>query len=113
MFKLFEYYGRFQGFRGRVIELPAWSRALLFVAALPGILLLSLSILLFLVSLSALLVLTVPLYRLFRATLSPREMTAGKVEVTVLSPEQVSSPPQPPYPTGSGVRRQIDVKIIE
>ena len=67
MFQLLEYYGRWQGFKGRVHQLPAWARLLLGLAALPGVVLICLSLLVFLVSLSALLLLTVPLYRFLTA----------------------------------------------
>jgi len=66
MFKVIEYYSRFQGMRGQLIRLPGWCRVLLFIAAVPGILLISLSILALLVSILALLLLTVPLYRILR-----------------------------------------------
>jgi hypothetical protein len=66
MIRFVEYAGRFQGARDRLTGLPPWARLLLFVASLPGILLIALSILAFLVSLLALLLLTVPLYRLLR-----------------------------------------------
>ena len=66
MQRVVEYYTRFQGVRGRLSGLPAWARFLLFLASLPGILLIALSILAFLVSLLALLLLTVPLYRLLK-----------------------------------------------
>src|SRR2546423_13387784 len=67
MIRLLQYYGQWQGFRGRLIQLPAWARLLLMLAALPGIVLVALSILAFLVSLLALLLLTVPLFRLLSA----------------------------------------------
>src|SRR6266498_3499367 len=64
MVRLLQYYGQWQGFRVMGMQLPAWSRLLLMLAALPGIVLIALSILAFLVSLLALLLLTVPLFRL-------------------------------------------------
>src|SRR6059058_6071744 len=67
MFRLLQYYGQWQGFRGRMTQLPAWARLLLTLVAIPGILLIALSILAFLVSLLALLLLTVPLYRFLTA----------------------------------------------
>src|SRR3954471_22788173 len=66
MVRVVEYYTRFQGVRNRLTGLPPWARFLLFLASLPGILLIALSILAFLVSLLALLLLTVPLYRLLK-----------------------------------------------
>jgi hypothetical protein len=67
MFQVFQYVGKVQRVRGRMLGLPAWCRAIIFVAALPGALLLSLSILAAIVSILALLLLTVPLYRVFQA----------------------------------------------
>src|SRR3954470_1502318 len=67
MVKVFEYYSRFQGMRGQLIRLPAWARVMIFIAALPGIALIALSLLALLVSILALLLLTVPLYRVFKA----------------------------------------------
>src|SRR5688572_8877770 len=66
MVRVVEYYNRVQGVRTRLTGLPEWARVVLFVAALPGISLIALSILAFLVSLAALLLLTVPLYRLLK-----------------------------------------------
>ena len=64
--RVVEYYTRFQGVRSRLTGLPAWARFLIFLASLPGVVLIALSILAFLVSLLALLLLTVPLYRLLK-----------------------------------------------
>ena len=60
------YYGSFQSVRGRIGGLPEWAKGLVFLAALPGIALAALSILAFLVSILALLLLTVPVYRLLQ-----------------------------------------------
>ena len=106
MFKLIEYYGRFQGVRGQVLGLPGWARTLIFVAALPGIALIALSILALLVSILALLLLTVPLYRVLRAlvgTAVPAGDQPGR-EVDVIGfPGDLSSPG----------RKKVDVTIIE
>jgi hypothetical protein len=64
MFQYTHYFGRFQDLRGNLGGLPQWARALVAIAALPGIILVVLSILAFVVSLLALLILTVPVYRL-------------------------------------------------
>ncbi len=66
MVRVVEYYNQFQGVRTRLTGLPPWARFLIFLASLPGIVLIALSILAFLVSLLALLLLTVPLYRLLK-----------------------------------------------
>jgi hypothetical protein len=84
MVRVVEYYNRFQGVRGRLTGLPAWARFLLFLASLPGILLIALSILAFGVSLLALLVLTVPLYRLLRlVTGADGEREGGSAAIPV------------------------------
>jgi len=101
MFKLLQYYGRFQGLRGNVGGLPSWARGILALVALPGIVLIGLSILLFLVSLSALLLLTVPVYRVLRfICIGPAPMESEIVA------------DQPNVYVTSG-RRAIDVKIVE
>lgn len=98
MQQLFEYYGRFQGFRGNLLGLPAWARVILFVLAVPGILLLSLSILAVVCSLAGLFLLTVPAYRLLRAmTNRPEEPRGVSTEPVVVSPG----------------RRHVDVRIVE
>src|SRR5687768_13236728 len=66
MFKLLEYYGRWQGLKGNVQQLPLWARFMLVVAAIPGVVLICLSILAFLVSLLALLLLTIPTLRVIQ-----------------------------------------------
>jgi hypothetical protein len=92
MFEYTRYYDQFQGFRGNLGGLPSWARFVVGIAAIPGIVLLGLSILAFLVSLAALLLLTVPVYRLMRALTQPRpgdattphRPGAKRVEVTVV-----------------------------
>ena len=66
MYRVVEYYSQFKGVRSRVTGLPPWARFVLFLASLPGVVLIALSILAFLVSLLALLLLTVPLLRLLK-----------------------------------------------
>jgi hypothetical protein len=129
MFRFLQYYGQWQGFRGRVTQLPAWARLLLTLAAVPGIVLIALSILAFLVSLLALLLLTVPLYRFLTALCGVKpgvvmpagssgfgpvpegmeavieEAGAGSPPVTVVE-TAVEGEPRP-------ARRQIEVKIVE
>ena len=126
------YYGNFQTVRGRIGGLPEWAKGLVFLAALPGIVLAALSILAFLVSILALLLLTVPLYRFLTALcgVKPGEVvpagTGGfgplpegmeavidqEVEATVSpSSPEVSVVDQESEPRRA--RRQIDVKIVE
>jgi hypothetical protein len=132
VFQLFEYYGRWQGFRGRMTQLPAWARLILFVVAIPGSLLLALSILALLVSLLALLLLTVPLYRFLtrlcgvrpgvvvpagthgfgplpegmEAVVDEAGEPASVHETTVVDSAGMNEAPRP-------ARRQIEVKIVE
>lgn len=105
MVKIFEYYSRFQGARGRLIGLPGWCRVLIFIAAIPGILLLSLSIVAVLVSILALLLLTVPLYRVLNALVGVRQTAQPTSESTVADFFGGD-------PTSPG-RKKVDVTIIE
>ena len=66
MSRVVEYTTRFQGVRSQLVGLPAWARGVVLLAALPGLILISLSILAFLVSIAALLLLAVPAYRLMQ-----------------------------------------------
>lgn len=66
MIRVLQYAAQVKDFRGRVTGLPGWALILMFLAALPGIILIALSFLAFLVSLLALLLLTAPLYRLLK-----------------------------------------------
>ena len=71
MFQYTRYYGQFQDLRGSFGGLPPWARTIVGIFAIPGIVLLGLSILAFIVSLLALLLLTLPVYSLLRS------LTAG------------------------------------
>ena len=93
MLRLVQYFGQFQTIRGSVGGMPRWSRILLLIVALPGILLVALSILVFLVSVLALLLLTVPVYRMLKW------LTDGGARQKSVD-----------LPSG---RRHIDVKIVE
>jgi hypothetical protein len=98
---VFQYYGKFQGVRGNLLGLPGWARGILFLFALPGILLVALSIVAIVCSLAALLLLTLPVYRVLKA-LTGSSVVAQEVE---LSGEPVA--------VQTGPRRHVDVKIIE
>jgi len=126
MFRLLQYYGQWQGFRGRVIQLPSWARFILVVAAIPGILLIALSILAFLVSLLALLLLTVPLFRVLSALCGVRPGEVVQAGVGGFGPppegmDAVVDQTEPPVSVVESprdaeprrARRQIDVKIVE
>ena len=108
MLKLLESIGRFQSLRGRLLGLPVWARGILFLVALPGVILLGLSIAAVLVSFCLLSLLTVPTYRFLRAIAGGSEAPAGPVG---MSPDFMSGvfSPEPASPG----RRHVDVKIIE
>ena len=98
MTQLFEYYGRFQGFRGNLNRLPGWARFIVFLVALPGIVLVALSIAAVLCSLAALLLVTVPVYRILRMLTHRSEASPGWSPTVAVE--------------GSG-RRHVDVRIVE
>jgi hypothetical protein len=107
MHTVFNYYSRFQGVRGQLGGLPAWARGVIGIVALPGILLMGLSILAFLVSLLALLLLTAPVYRLLMyVTGSGTAGTERQGSETVTRQAPGVGEPSPG-------RRHIDVTIIE
>ena len=99
MFHVFQQVGRFQTLRGDFGGLPSWARLVVFIAALPGIVLGVLSVILFLVTILVLLLLTVPVYRLLRLV-----CLAGRSEQDVTVTVVRSDSP------GS---RPVDVKVIE
>ena len=98
MLRVTEYYGRWNDVRGQLTGLPQWARFIVGVAAVPGIVLLLLSMLAFVVSVLALLLLTVPVYALLKRLTTvgggsqvPAERTQGesspgvkRVEATVV-----------------------------
>ena len=98
MLRILEYYTRFQGLRGQVTRFPIWARFTLSLAALPGILLLALSIMAVGVSILALLLLTLPVHRLLMALVGSKGAAESRSENTV----QVNA----------HGRRHVDVKII-
>ena len=72
-FDMFGTAGRLNGFRAGVIRWPMWARYVLIVPMVPGILLLALSIVAFIVSLVALFVLTAPVYALLAKLLQTKD----------------------------------------
>src|SRR5438445_1299129 len=101
MLQYLHYFGRVQSFRGRMRELPGWARGIIAILAIPGAVLLALSLIAVVVSIIALLVLTVPAYRMLSALLLGRPVP--------LETEQASEEYVPVNPN----RRHVDVKIIE
>ena len=99
MYRFLQYYGQFQGVRGRFGGLPGWARTIIAILAIPGLVLAGLSILAFGISILALLLLTVPAYRLLSALCGGRSSPQSSVE------------PEPYMPPGG--RRHVEVKIVE
>ena len=104
MFKLLEYFGKLQAIRGTMLGLPGLARLLVFIAAIPGILLLALSVLAVLVSIFILLLLTVPLYRVLNALVGAPARPRSEPQGFGFSTE-----PSMPSPG----RKKVDVTIIE
>jgi hypothetical protein len=74
MSRVVRYYARFNDVRGDLNGLPPWARAVFVAVALPGIVLVALSIVALVVSVAALLFLTVPAYAVLRAMTATKEM---------------------------------------
>ncbi len=64
MIEFQQYVGRVNGLRGSFGGLPPWARTIVGIFAIPGLVLMVLSIALFVVSILALLLLTLPVYSL-------------------------------------------------
>jgi len=95
-------YGRFSKVRGGFSGLPPLARSILLIFALPGILLAALSLVLFIVSILALLLLTAPVYRLLAAVTGGRASTSPPD-----SGESLFSPEASPG------RKQVEVRVVE
>ncbi|MGA2496604.1 MAG: hypothetical protein ABSH20_02615 [Tepidisphaeraceae bacterium] len=120
MQRIFHYYNRYTGIKGGITSLPAWAKSLVALAAVPGILLLVLSILAAVVSIAVLSLLTVPVYKLVSWVAgTARRDDDNIIAATVGSIEDVEVEPQNelvPSDLAAGQprpRRQIDVRIIE
>ncbi len=99
--RIFEYYGRYEGFRARVGGFGFLERGVLFLAAVPGLVLMALSLVALGVSILALLLLTVPVYRLLVALRGGWGRESAEMSEQ-RSPDGMASPG----------RRQVEVKII-
>jgi hypothetical protein len=108
MVNFYQFDSRFKSVRGGWGSLPPAARIVIGVFALPGILLAFLSLLLFAVSMLALLVLTVPVYRLLT------RLTSGSVgtgESAAVSPFSVIfGAPTEVAPSGA---RRVDSTVVE
>jgi hypothetical protein len=128
--RLLHYYSKYQSARGAFGGLPGWARVILLVAALPGLALALLSILAFGVSLLALLLLVVPVYRLLRALVGSEREPVATVGTAPLGQVDFVEPAEPVAPstdasvkttvsepavelTPAPPRRQIEVRIVE
>jgi hypothetical protein len=104
------YFAQFRTVGGRWGSLPAFPRFIVSIFALPGIVLLLLSILLGIVSIFVLLLLTVPVYRLL----------AGVFGVTAPTPPQANADLMNPFfgslfgqPGDSPGRRQVQATVTD
>jgi hypothetical protein len=132
VWKVLQYYVKYQSARGVLGAMPAWARFVLLMVALPGLCLLSLSFLALVVSLLALLLLTVPVYRLLKSITGVRAVTAQEMGDAPLASVDFVEPADAPAAsngapsatvettltetvelTPTPPRRQIDVRIVE
>ena len=106
MQNVFRVYGQYRGLRTNVAAFPSWGKPILLLAALPGILIAiasaALLIILFLVSILALLLLTAPVYRILRL-FAPKDAAA---QVETARGEEV-------FVQDIRPRRDVEVKILE
>jgi hypothetical protein len=106
----FHYYSRFQSARGGLGQLPSWARSVVLFFALPGIALLLLSILCLFVSILALLLLTVPVYRALQAVLGVRPVAN---EASVVQNPFVSSMFGFPSQDGPAGRKHVEATVVD
>ncbi len=104
------YYAGFQSARGGWTSLPRWARQVVGLCAIPGLVLVGLSILLLGVSIVALLLLTVPVYRLLQAVTGTRPTPAPRVD-PVVNPFASLFGGMPGGPTPG--RRQVDARVVD
>src|SRR5207245_11177573 len=99
MWKLLQYYGKYQRARGVLSDMPGWARLLVLLAALPGLVLILLSLLAFCVSVLALLLLTVPVYRLLRLATGAGPAAVSPAMQAPLGGVDFVEPAEPPAPS--------------
>jgi hypothetical protein len=114
MHRAFQYYSRFQSARGSLGGLPPFARSIVMLFALPGIVLLLLSIVMGLVSIFVLLLLTLPVYRVLQAVVGGRQPSAGPI---VAENPFVSLFGQMPSGGAESIespgRKQVEAKIVD
>ena len=108
MERLWTYYSGFQSVRGRIGGMPQWARMVVLLAALPGIALAFLSILAFLVSILALLLLTVPVYRLMQVVTG-----TGSSSTPISEGERSATGSVFDAPPTTGPRKRVESTVID
>ena len=84
MIQFQQYVGRVNGLRGTFGGLPPWARSIVSIFAIPGLLLMALSVVVFVVSILALLLLTLPVYSLLQRLTGSANGGSGGVSVSPL-----------------------------
>ena len=109
------YYTRFQSARGRYGSLPPLAKSIVALFAIPGIVLLLLSILLGLVSIFVLLLLTVPVYQGLQAVFGSRQPISGTAmaENPFVSSFFGQMPGSVVDSNESPGSKQVDAKVID
>jgi hypothetical protein len=79
MIEFTQYAGRVQNLGGLFTRLPGWARAIVGIFAIPGLVLAALSLLVFLVSILALLILALPVYVLLKRVTQPAAISTDDV----------------------------------
>jgi hypothetical protein len=111
----FRYYSHFQSARGSFGTLPPFARSIVTVFAIPGIVLLLLSIFAGLVSIFVLLLLTVPVYRVLQAVFGGRQpiTVSQSAENPFLTTLFGQVPGGVAESMESPGRKQVEAKIID
>ncbi|MBV8781199.1 MAG: hypothetical protein JO353_07360 [Phycisphaerae bacterium] len=103
MIQFQQYFGRVNGLRGTFVGLPSWARTILGIFAIPGLAIMALSIVLFVVSILALFLLVLPVYSLLlRLTGSSAGGSFGGMTI--------NSPFGPAFASGT---KHVDATVVE
>lgn len=109
MQQFFQYCGKFNSYRRQFGGLPSWGQAVVGVAAVPGAVLILLSLLALGVSILALFLLTAPVYRLLQVVTGSGR---GRDEVSGAA----ASPVGPEFFGGGeppAGRKRVDVRVVD
>jgi hypothetical protein len=79
MIEFTQYAGRVQNLGGLFTRLPSWARLIVGIFAIPGLVLAALSLLVFLVSILALLIFALPVYVLLKRVTQPAAISTDVV----------------------------------